>query len=192
MGQLFHTYCMHITPSSQMNGQKATSKPCQNIKVFSHLIRTEKVNFNKSKVFGIGFTLLKTIHQVEPLSCEVACLPFTYVVLPVGANMNLKKNQKPIIDRFMIKLTTWKSKTPSFRRRLTLILSVLGNLPTYYLLLFPAPNGVLEQLKKLGELFYGVGLMTHQKSIGYHGKISQHAKKIGASVWDRSKLLILL
>lgn len=58
--------------------------------------------------------------------------------------MNLIKYWKPIIDRFISKLSLWKSKTLSFGGRVTLIKSVLGNLPTYYLSFFKAPTSILE------------------------------------------------
>ncbi|KAL4565943.1 hypothetical protein LXL04_030049 [Taraxacum kok-saghyz] len=48
------------------------------------------------------------------------------------------------IDRFSSKLSSWKSKTLSFGGSLTLINSVLGNLPTYLLLLLVAPLGVIK------------------------------------------------
>lgn len=51
-----------------------------------------------------------------------------------------------MIDRFQKKLTQWKAKTLSFDERLTLIKSVLGNLPTYFMYLFVALVGVLEKL----------------------------------------------
>lgn len=55
------------------------------------------------------------------LDCEAGSLPFTYLGVPVGANMNLIKNRKPIINKFHAELSHWKLKTLSFRGRLTLI-----------------------------------------------------------------------
>lgn len=90
-----------------------------------------KVNFFKSKVFGIGATSAETSNWANILGCEAGSLPFTYLGVPIGANMNLVKNWKPIIDKFHSKFSSWKSKTLSFGGRLTLIKSVLGNLPAY-------------------------------------------------------------
>ena len=77
--------------------------------------------------------------------------------------MNLKKNWKPVIDRFLSKLTMWKSKTLSFGGRLTLITSVLGNPPTFYLSLFAAPIGVIETLEKIRRAFLWGGSEGNQK-----------------------------
>lgn len=67
--------------------------------------------------------------------------------------MNLVKNWKPVIEKFRNKLSSWKSKTLSFGGRLTLIKSVLGNLPTYYLSIFRPLVGVIESLEKTRRRF---------------------------------------
>ncbi|KAJ9547116.1 hypothetical protein OSB04_019659 [Centaurea solstitialis] len=64
-----------------------------------HLASGLRVNFSKSKVFGIG------VHDedVQKLStflrCDRSKLPFTYLGITVGANMNLARNWQPIIDK---------------------------------------------------------------------------------------------
>lgn len=67
--------------------------------------------------------------------------------------MNLCKNWKPIIDKLQAKLSTWKSKTLSFGGRLTLITSVLGNLPTYFFSMFKAPKAVTDKLDQIRRRF---------------------------------------
>lgn len=80
-----------------------------------------KVNFFKFKVFGIGASNVETSNWANILGCKAGSLPFTYLGVPVGENMNLVKNWKPIIDKFHSKLSSWKSKTLSFGGKLTLI-----------------------------------------------------------------------
>lgn len=118
-----------------------------------HVASGLKVNFHKSRVFGVGSEMQEVSSWARALGCEPSSLPFTYLGVPVRANMNLKKNWKPIVDRFQAKLSKWKSKTLSFGGRLTLIQSVLGNLPTYYMSLFVAPDGVIQVLEKLRSRF---------------------------------------
>ena len=67
--------------------------------------------------------------------------------------MNLRKNWAPIVDKFQSKLSKWKSKALSFGGRLTLLSSVLGNLPTYYFSLFLAPLAVIEKLESIRRRF---------------------------------------
>lgn len=115
-----------------------------------------KVNFDKSKGFRIGATLKETTKWAHILSCEPSSLPFDYLGVLVGANMNLKSNWKPIIERFQAKLSDWKVKNLSFGWRLTPITLVLGNFPTYYLSLFVALASVVSWLEKLRKCFYGL------------------------------------
>ena len=69
-----------------------------------HVASGLKVNFRKSKVFGVGSTPSENSSWASILGCEAGILPFTYVGVPVGANMNLIKSWKPIIERFKSKL----------------------------------------------------------------------------------------
>lgn len=128
-----------------------------------HVSSGLKVNFHKSKLFGLRSNPQETIRWSNVLGCEAGTLPFKYLGVTVGANMKLSKNWKPLIDRFRSKLSDWKAKTLSFGGRLTLIKSVLGNLPTYYLSLFKAPKGVLSELERLRRRFLWGGGESSKK-----------------------------
>nr|KAJ0201237.1 hypothetical protein LSAT_V11C600300430 [Lactuca sativa] len=108
-----------------------------NIKNLSRVLRCFhvslrlKVNFHKSRVFGIGVETQEVTRYAIPLGCEPAKLPFNYLGILVGANMNLKKNWKLVIERFQSKLSVWKAKTLLMGGCFTLTKAVLGSLPTY-------------------------------------------------------------
>ncbi|KAL7588571.1 hypothetical protein Lser_V15G38261 [Lactuca serriola] len=85
-----------------------------------------KVNLNKSKVFGIGVQEIEVSRLANILCCEPGKFPFTYLGLPIGANMKLAKHWRPIVDKFKNKLSNWKANNLSFGGRLTLVKSVLG------------------------------------------------------------------
>ncbi|KAF5785622.1 putative RNA-directed DNA polymerase [Helianthus annuus] len=122
-----------------------------------------KVNFNKSQLFGVGVPLSMVEQKASILHCKTGVFPFFYLGLPIGSNMGLVKNWKPIIDKFEEKLTLWKARTLSFGGRVTLIETVLGNLPTYYLSLFCAPIHVLKHLKRIRREFLWGGCMEKNK-----------------------------
>ena len=109
-----------------------------------------KVNFSKSKVFGL-------VHDDEIqnfssfLNCDRAKLPFSYLGLTVGANMNLARNWKPLIDKVSDKLSLWKSKNLSFGG--TLCKSVLGSLPLYFLSLFKDPIKLIDSIESIRRKF---------------------------------------
>nr|KAJ0194161.1 hypothetical protein LSAT_V11C800395240 [Lactuca sativa] len=56
-----------------------------------HVSSGLKVNFFKSKVFVIGALNAETSNWANILGCVASSLPFTYLEVPVGANMNLEK-----------------------------------------------------------------------------------------------------
>ncbi|GJZ64422.1 hypothetical protein Tco_0620843, partial [Tanacetum coccineum] len=85
-----------------------------------------KVNFNKSKFFGVGVGNMKALSFASILNLQPSTLPCTYLRLPIGSNMSKGCNWKPIIDKFHNKLTSWKARTLSYGGRLTLLKSVLG------------------------------------------------------------------
>lgn len=109
-----------------------------------HVSSGLRVNFNKSKVFGTGASATETSQWASILGYEAGTMPFKYLGVTVGANMNQAKYWTPIIEKFKSKLSGWKSRTLSFGGRLTLVKVVLGNLPTYFMSLFRAPKGVVE------------------------------------------------
>ncbi|KAJ0511208.1 putative RNA-directed DNA polymerase [Helianthus annuus] len=128
-----------------------------------HLSSGLKVNFNKSQLFGVGVPPDIVESKATILQCKTGAFPFTYLGLPVGANMGLVKSWKPVIQRFEEKLTLWKARTLSFGGRVTLIEAVLGNLPTYYLSLFNAPIQVIKQLEKIRRKFLWGGCLEKNK-----------------------------
>nr|KAJ0196777.1 hypothetical protein LSAT_V11C700381330 [Lactuca sativa] len=128
-----------------------------------HIASGLSVNFHKSRVLGIGSSTQELSSWESLLGCESGKLPFDYLGVPVGANMNLKKHWQPILKKFRTKLSIWKAKTLSFGGRLTLVKFVLGNLPTYYLSLFKALSGILEEMEKIRRIFLWGGCEDKRK-----------------------------
>lgn len=60
-----------------------------------------KVNFSKSRVFGICTSSLEVKRRAHTLGCLDGVLSSTYL----GANMGLKRNWLPIIEKFQLKLS---------------------------------------------------------------------------------------
>ena len=96
-----------------------------------HVASGLKVNLNKSRVFGAGVEEHEISEMAGILGCDVGKLPFTYLGLPIGANMRLSKNWEVVFDKFRSKLSRWKADNLSFAGRLTLIKSVMGSLPLF-------------------------------------------------------------
>lgn len=108
-----------------------------------------KVNYHKSRLFGIRTSDSKLHDMAQIIGCLKSSFPFSYIGVPIGANMLLNNNWKPIVEKFQSNLSNRKANALSFRGQLTLIKSVLGSLPTYYLYLFNAPHGILDTLERM-------------------------------------------
>ncbi|XP_021999705.1 uncharacterized protein LOC110897235 [Helianthus annuus] len=114
-----------------------------------YLVTGLKVNRQKSKVFGIGVKEDEVVQVANLVNCEAGNLPFTYLGIPIGANMKRAKFWKPIVDKFTAKLSKWKARYLSFAGRMTLAKSVLGSLLSYFLSLFSAPKCIIKKLEKI-------------------------------------------
>ncbi|GJU38152.1 RNA-directed DNA polymerase, eukaryota, reverse transcriptase zinc-binding domain protein [Tanacetum coccineum] len=86
-----------------------------------------------------------------------------YLGLPVGKDMRKSVNWNGVIDRFSKKLSTWKANMLSIGGRLTLVKSVLENLPIYFLSLFRAPASVIKKMKSIRMRFFWEVLVSLTK-----------------------------
>ncbi|KAJ0552768.1 putative RNA-directed DNA polymerase [Helianthus annuus] len=136
-----------------------------------HLASGLKVNLSKCSLFGVGVEDSEVARLASILNCKQGSFPFKYLGLYVGANMNLVRNWKPIIDLFKSRLSIWKARTFSYGGRNTLIKSVLSSLPTYFFSLYRAPAQVLNQLESLRRVFFWGG--------------SEEVSKMSWMAWDK-------
>nr|GEU98378.1 RNA-directed DNA polymerase, eukaryota, reverse transcriptase zinc-binding domain protein [Tanacetum cinerariifolium] len=68
-----------------------------------------KINIAKSNVYGIGVSSDDIIDMARVTGCASGTIPFIYLGLPIGSNMNLIANWQSLIDRFRGKLSSWKA-----------------------------------------------------------------------------------
>ncbi|XP_022020173.1 uncharacterized protein LOC110920261 [Helianthus annuus] len=118
------------------------------LRVF-HCCSGLKINLHKSTLFGMGVVDTEVGYMSSLLGCKVGALPFDYLGIKVGANMNRISNWDTVMDTIRSRLTSWKAKLLSIGGRLTLIKSVLVSLPVYYMSLYRAPLTVIENIEKI-------------------------------------------
>ncbi|GJW42345.1 RNA-directed DNA polymerase, eukaryota [Tanacetum coccineum] len=99
-----------------------------------------KVNISKSRIIGVGVPSSEVKAVAASLGYANDYFPFIYLGLLVDKRMRYRDGWNAVIERFRNKLTCWKAKSLSIGRRLTLIKSILGSLPVYFLSLFKAPQ----------------------------------------------------
>nr|GEX79912.1 putative RNA-directed DNA polymerase, eukaryota, reverse transcriptase zinc-binding domain protein [Tanacetum cinerariifolium] len=98
-----------------------------------HLASGLKVNFNKSKLFGIGVSNIELNVVVSSIGCLASEFPCFYMCLPIGAQMSRCANWNPIV--------AWE----------------------YYFLIFKAPEKVIHKLESIRRRFFWGGNSDQEK-----------------------------
>nr|GEY55071.1 RNA-directed DNA polymerase, eukaryota [Tanacetum cinerariifolium] len=88
------------------------------------------------------------------LGCSIMKTPFTYLGVPIGSNMTNIKAWDDIIKKIKSRLSKWKVKTLSVGGRLTLLKSVLGATPIYWMSIYKVPKAVLASMETCRRKFF--------------------------------------
>ncbi|KAK1305933.1 hypothetical protein QJS10_CPA10g01486 [Acorus calamus] len=116
-----------------------------------------KINFRKSSVAGIHVEDNTLRGFADILACEVQKFSIHHLGLPLHLGRLSKGEWMPLVGRFERRLEGWKSRFLSFGGKLTLLQSVLSNLPIYYLSIFRIPKGILNHLEGIRRRFLWCG-----------------------------------
>ena len=120
------------------------------------------INLEKSSLLLVG-----RVDDVEGLAFEFGCnigsLPTEYLGLPLGAKHKEARVWDGVEERFQRMLALWKRQYISKDGRLTLIRSVLSNMPTNLLSLFQLPKKVKLRLDKIQRNFLWGGGSPERK-----------------------------
>ncbi|GKB45996.1 RNA-directed DNA polymerase, eukaryota, reverse transcriptase zinc-binding domain protein [Tanacetum coccineum] len=119
-----------------------------------HKVSGLKINYHKSKLFGVGVPFDEVSLLASITGCNALVSPFNYLGLPIDCNMALVKSWDPIFEKFSNRLSNWKASLLSIGGRATLITSVLGAIGTYFFSLFPMPLLVNKKLETLRSKFF--------------------------------------
>ncbi|GKB24004.1 RNA-directed DNA polymerase, eukaryota, reverse transcriptase zinc-binding domain protein, partial [Tanacetum coccineum] len=74
-----------------------------------HQVSGLKINYHKSKLFGIGVPFDEVALLASCTGCNALESPFSYLGLPIDCNMALVKSWDPISDKFAKCLSKWKA-----------------------------------------------------------------------------------
>ena len=122
-----------------------------------------KVNFFKSKIFGIRVNEDCLQMLADLLGCKAGTLPSSYLGLPVCIGAISKSIWYPVIERLEKKLALWKANHLSLAGRITLINAALANLPIYFMSLYKCPTEVNKRIGKLQRDFLWQGKENKKK-----------------------------
>ncbi|OAY82668.1 LINE-1 retrotransposable element ORF2 protein, partial [Ananas comosus] len=118
-----------------------------------------KINTNKTELVYFGPNVSRASRLADILGCRVGKLPFRYLGLTLHTRTLRKEDWVPIINRMQARIEGWKAKLLSHGGRLTLVNSVLSNLPLFYFSIFKAPQWVLNRIEGLRRAFFWKGNM---------------------------------
>ncbi|GAU51457.1 hypothetical protein TSUD_413540, partial [Trifolium subterraneum] len=117
------------------------------------LVSGLKVNFFKSKLYGINLDDNFLSAASSFLHCEVDSIPFRFLGIPVGANPRRKITWNPVVEAMKKRLNAWNCRNLSIGGKVTLINSVLSSLPLYFFSFFKVPVCVLQDLINIQRRF---------------------------------------
>nr|GEZ19897.1 RNA-directed DNA polymerase, eukaryota [Tanacetum cinerariifolium] len=123
-----------------------------------------KINDKKSHLLGVGTSNDKIIAASSNLGCSVMKTPFKYLGVMVGGNMSNVIAWGDIICKVKSLLSKWKLKTLSIGGRLTLLKSVLGSTPIFWMSVYKVPKSVLSSMEAIQRNFFN-GAQGNEKKI---------------------------
>lgn len=118
-----------------------------------------RVKMWKSKLYGVNIDQYFLQAASQFLCCKPDIIAFKFHGVIVGGNPRREKLWNPITDNMRDKLSPWIGRLLSIGGRVSLINSVLTNLPVYHMSFFKMPNKVIGDVVKLQRnfLWHNVG-----------------------------------
>ena len=108
---------------------------------------------------------LKVDQAAAKIGCASLDAPSSYLGSKVGGIMSRIQSWNEVVDKLSTRLSKWKMKTLSIGGRVTLLKSVLGSLPIYYMSLYKVPMKVLQKLESIRCNFFNGVDLNGKKSI---------------------------
>jgi hypothetical protein len=125
-----------------------------------------KINLVKPELVHVG-NVPNVNGLAHIMDCRVSSLPIKYLGLSFGAPFKAKPIWNTIIEKIERRLEGWRRLYLSKGGQITLIKSMLSNLPTYILSLFPILVGVANDRKFAKEFLVGwFGILSSILLIG--------------------------
>ncbi|GJW61903.1 RNA-directed DNA polymerase, eukaryota, reverse transcriptase zinc-binding domain protein [Tanacetum coccineum] len=113
-----------------------------------------RINLHKSKLIGIVVDPSSVEAAANDIGCMALNLSFSYLGINIGGHMSRIKAWDNVINKVLCRLSKWKMKSLSIGGRLTLLKSILGSTPIYYMSMFKAPIHVLKKIESIRSHFF--------------------------------------
>ncbi|XP_058783557.1 uncharacterized protein LOC131658261 [Vicia villosa] len=119
-----------------------------------------KVNFYKTKIFGINLCEWSMRSIVSFMSCCEDHLPFKFLGVMVGDNPRRLHMWKDVISNIRNILPPWRSRFLSVRGRVVMVNALLNFIPIYSLSFYKARVKVLKEIIRIQSNFLRGGYDT--------------------------------
>ncbi|XP_058733030.1 uncharacterized protein LOC131604618 [Vicia villosa] len=116
-----------------------------------------KVNFFKSKIYGVNIPEDFMEGASQFLCCCWGNIPFKFLGIPIGTNPRRCLSWKLVLESIKRKLSTWKARKLSFGGRVTLLNSVLSSIPIYVMSFYKAPIKIIKKIIQIQSRFLWCG-----------------------------------
>ena len=132
-----------------------------------------KINFHKSQIFCFGEATESIARYTELFGCSKGEFPLKlkYLGIPIHFRKLSNADWKQVDEHFEKRLSSWKGKHLSTGRWLTLINSVLSNLPMYMMSFFYNPKRCAPKigLFSVKIFFFGEVTIIEESSVLLNG-----------------------
>ncbi|GJT68700.1 hypothetical protein Tco_1020180 [Tanacetum coccineum] len=101
------------------------------------------------KFLGVVVDDEKVNRAAKKIGCLTFKMPFSYLGIKIGGLMSRINSWDDIVASLHSRLSKWKMKTLSIGDRLTLLKSVLGSMPIYYMSMLKVLSQVLKSMEAI-------------------------------------------
>ncbi|XP_058760640.1 uncharacterized protein LOC131633987 [Vicia villosa] len=98
------------------------------------------------------------VRKASSTCCKVDKFPFKFLGFIVGGNQRNINFWNPVISSLKAKLAGWKGKLLSIGGRVTLLNSVVSNIPSYQLSFYKVPSKVVKDIRAIQRKFLWQGI----------------------------------
>nr|GEU94818.1 RNA-directed DNA polymerase, eukaryota, reverse transcriptase zinc-binding domain protein [Tanacetum cinerariifolium] len=143
-----------------------------------------RINMSKSKIMGVHVEGELVKNAASKLGCLILKTPFIYLGTKVGGKMSRVQEWQEVVDKVKTRLSKWKLRALSIGGRLTLLKSLLGSIPIFYMSIYRVPSKVLKILESIRNHFFNALWVKVVKAIhGEDGKVGLHNNICSRSCW---------
>jgi hypothetical protein len=157
-------------------------------------------NSGKSNIYCSNMPIEDQNAMVTASGFQLDQLPFQYLGINISSKKLSRDDCQVLVEKMTARVSSWSSRTLSYRGRTQLINSVLLTLHTYWAAIFIIPKCVLKQIEAMCRNFLWDGKLLYSRpppvawdiicrpkkegGLGVHDCFTWNIAAIGKQVWN--------